>query len=136
MPNSSQFVFPMIVAPDAFSRRTTVASKGDWKSFGRMAYAKKKQSTWQPQHRGARGRASIPESLPRSMAEEHVVGIFSVHMLSLTATVVPLNGPRGTGAASSGATYTSAFTLAFFFSTASRHEGCVAVVPRKREESL
>ena len=44
MPNSSQFVFPMIVAPDAFSRRTTVASKGDWKSFGRMAYAKKKKN--------------------------------------------------------------------------------------------
>lgn len=32
MPNSSQFVFPMIVAPEAFSRWTTVASKGDWKS--------------------------------------------------------------------------------------------------------
>jgi len=32
MPNSSQFVLPMIVAPEAFSRCTTVASKGDWKS--------------------------------------------------------------------------------------------------------
>lgn len=139
MPNSSQFVFPMIVAPDAFSRRTTVASKGDWKSFWSNGICKEEEkSTRQPQHRGARGRASIPESLPRSMAEEHVVGIFLVHMLSLTATVVPLNGPRGTGAASSGATYTSAFTLAFFFKTASRHEGCIAVVlrKRKREESL
>ncbi len=54
MPNSSQFVFPMIVAPDAFSRRTTVASKGDWKSFGRMAYAKIKINTATPTSRGAR----------------------------------------------------------------------------------
>ena len=29
MPNSSQFVFPMMVAPEAFSRWTTVASNGD-----------------------------------------------------------------------------------------------------------
>jgi hypothetical protein len=33
MPNSSQLVLPMIVAPEAVSRRTTVASKGDWKSL-------------------------------------------------------------------------------------------------------
>jgi len=33
MPNSSQFVFPMIVAPEAVSRCTTVASKGGWKSL-------------------------------------------------------------------------------------------------------
>jgi len=77
------------------------------------------------------------DSLPRSIAEEHVVGMFLVHMLSLTATVTPSNGPRETGrSASSGTTYTSAFTLAFFSSTAWRHEACVAVVLGKREESL
>jgi len=32
MPNLSLFVFPMIVAPEAFSRWTMVALKGDWKS--------------------------------------------------------------------------------------------------------
>jgi hypothetical protein len=53
-----------------------------------------------------------------SMAEEHVVGIFLVHMLSLAAIVMPSNGPSETGPVSSGTTYTSAFTLAFFFSTA------------------
>ena len=70
------------------------------------------------------------------MAEEHVVGIFLVHMLSLTAIVIPFNGPSGTGAASSGTTYTSAFTLAFLFSTTWRHEARSAVVARKREERL
>jgi len=35
MPNSSQFVLPMIFAPEAFSSRTTVASKGDWKSLSK-----------------------------------------------------------------------------------------------------
>lgn len=57
-----------------------------------------------------------------SMAEEHVVGMLLVHMLSLIATVVPSKGPRETGAGSSGTTYTSAFTLAFFALTACRHE--------------
>ena len=128
MPNSSQFVFPIIVAPEAFSRWTTVASKGDWKSSA-IKQCKGPVSI----------RASVREvsiHLPRSIAEEHVVGIFLAHMLSLIATVIPLNCRRETGVGSSGTTYTSAFTLAFFSLTACRHEVCVAVVERKRDESL
>ena len=34
MPNSSQFVLPTSVAPEAVSRCTAVASNGDWKSGG------------------------------------------------------------------------------------------------------
>ena len=34
MPNSSQLVLPTSVAPEAVSRCTAVASKGDWKSDG------------------------------------------------------------------------------------------------------
>jgi hypothetical protein len=109
MPNSSQFVFPMIVAPEANNWCTTVASKGDRKSgvhvYDRIIIA--------------RSSGASEPYLPRSMAEEHVVGIFLVHMLSLTATVMPFNGPSETGpASSSGTTCTSAFTLAFFCSTA------------------
>ena len=33
MPNSSQFVYPMIAIPEVFSRWTTVASKGNWKAL-------------------------------------------------------------------------------------------------------
>ena len=62
--------------------------------------------------------------------------MFLVHMLSLTATVIPFNGPSETGPASSGMTYTSAFTLAFFCSTAWRHEACAAEVMSEREEIL
>ena len=125
MPNSSQFVFPMIVAPEAFSRWTTVASKGDWKSS-----ATKK----------CKGSVSIRASgrdmsvfLLRSIEEEQVVGISLVHMLSLIATVIPFNCPCETGVGSSGTTYMSAFTLAFFCLTACRHETCVAVVAKKQE---
>jgi hypothetical protein len=59
----------------------------------------------------ARG-VHIPDS-PRSIAEEHVVGMFLVHILSLTATVMPLRDPLVALHASSGTTCTSAFMLAF-----------------------
>jgi hypothetical protein len=72
--------------------------------------------------RGEARRGEAFLDLPRSIAEEHVVGMFLVHMLSLTATVMPFNGPSETAPASSGATQTSAFTPSFFFSTAWRHE--------------
>ena len=74
--------------------------------------------------------------LLRSMAEEHVVGMFLTHMLSLIATVMPFSCPGETGVGSSGTTYTSAFTLAFFFLTTCRHEARVGVVERKECESL
>jgi len=69
-------------------------------------------------------------------AEEHVVSIFLAHMLSLIATVIPFNSPRETRVGSSGMTYTSAFTLAFFSLTVRHHENCVTVVERIRDESL
>lgn len=72
----------------------------------------------------------------RSMAEEHVVGMFLVHMLSLIATVIPFNRPREARAGSSGTTYTSAFTLAFLTLTACRHDTCVAVAESKQDENL
>jgi hypothetical protein len=74
--------------------------------------------------------------LLRSMAEEHVVGMFLTHILSLIATVMPFSCPGETGVGSSGTVYTSAFTLAFFFLTTCRHEACVSVVERKECESL
>ena len=102
MLNSSQFVFPMIVMPDMFSRWMTVTLKGNWKSFGRMAYAKKKINTatsnswgtWEGKH-------------SRELTSKHGRGarhghIFSA-ILSLIATVMPLNSLYGMGATSLGA---------------------------------
>ena len=62
--------------------------------------------------------------------------MFLAHMLSLIATVIPFSCPGETGVGSSGTTYTSAFTLAFFCLTACRHGTCVGVVERKECESL
>jgi len=83
MPNSSQFVFPRIFAPEAFSRWTTVASKGDWKT---SATKKCKESV----SICASGR-EMSIHLLRSIVEEQVVGKFFAHMLSLIATVIPFN---------------------------------------------
>jgi len=127
MPNSSQFVFPTIVAPETFSRWTTVASNGDWKS------SEIKESVWSVSIRASGREVSV--HLLRRMADEHVVSMFLAQMLSLIATVIPFNFPRETRGGSSGMTYTSAFTPAFFSLTVRRHENC-AVVERARDESL
>lgn len=109
IPNSSQFVFPIIVAPESLNSWTTVASKGDLKSRAR---------TVNDAHASTAGKLC----LPRSIAEEHVVGIFLVHILSFTATVMSCNGPSEMVPSSSGATYTSAFTLSFLFCTVTRQD--------------
>ena len=80
IPNSSQFVFPTICAPEVRSSCTTVASYGEEKSARRS---------------GLVGKSDGIMGAPLSVRDEHVVGMSEVHMLSFTATVIPASGPSG-----------------------------------------
>ena len=81
IPNSSQFVFPTICAPEVRSSCTTVASYGDEKSVWRSGLVRR------------RSEGIVGE--PLSIRDEHVVGMSDVHMLSFTAIVIPDRGPSG-----------------------------------------
>ena len=79
IPNSSQFAFPTIRAPEVRSSCTTVASYGGERSARRLGPV------------GRSGNEIL--SVPLSVRDEHVVGMSEVHMLSFTATVIPDRGP-------------------------------------------
>ena len=80
IPNSSQFVFPTIRAPEVRSSCTTVASYGEEKSVRRSEPV---------------GMCDGVLGAPLSIRDEHVVGMSEVHMLSFTAIVIPERGPSG-----------------------------------------
>jgi hypothetical protein len=75
IPNSSQFVFPIICAPAFLSASTTVASVGGVNSRKKL-------------QQGQDNSLMMTRRQPRSIADEQVVGIDEVHILSFTATVM------------------------------------------------
>jgi len=118
MPNSSQFVFPMMATPEAFSRGTT----------GRCVEGRLEVFSDEAMKGLVSIRASgreVSAHLLRSMAEEHVVSTFLAHMLSLIATVITFNSPREGSRVVRDYVYERVYTGIFLFDSMSPRNQCL-----------